>query len=123
MAYLKILVVDDRETHRQYIADVLQSAGHTVTEVNDTMSAREALFGDEVFHLMVLDQMMPNQTGTEFLEILRSEERYKDLPVVLITAYPEDEAVQEIDKANLIVLPKPLRDYRDILKAVDNVRK
>jgi CheY-like chemotaxis protein len=118
---LNILVVDDRKTHRQYISDVLQSAGYFVEEAENTQAAQTKILGETVFQLMVLDQMMPDQTGTEFLTILREDQRYKDLPVVLITAYPEDDEVKAIDKTGLIVLPKPLRDYHDILKAVENL--
>ncbi len=123
MSKAKILVVDDKFTHRKYIGDVLQSQGYEAVEVGSTAEARQMLLGDESFDLIFLDYMMPHQKGTEFLKELRASDelrRYNDTPTVIVTAYAEDEEVQNVvDEPNVFVLSKPLRDYHDILEVVD----
>jgi CheY-like chemotaxis protein len=116
-----ILIVDDRKTHRQYIGDVLQSAGFTVTEVSNAEEARQKLAEGMRFDALMVDQMMPKETGTQFLRALRAESTFKTLPMVLITAYPEDDEVQKIEKENVRVLPKPVRDYHEIILVIEEV--
>jgi len=122
MTEAKILVVDDKFTHRKYIGDVLQSKGHVVVEVGSTAEARQKLLEGETFDLIFLDYMMPHQKGTEFLKEIRTDhelEPYAQTPVVIVTAYAEDEEVQQAEGPNVSVLSKPLRDYHDILDVVD----
>ncbi len=122
MTKAKILVVDNKLTHRKYIGDVLQSKGYEVVEVGSTSEARQKLLGSEVFSLIFLDYMMPHQKGTDFLQEIRTSNelsRYRQIPAIIVTAYAEDEEVQAAVGPNVFVLSKPLRDYRDILDAVD----
>ncbi len=123
MSEIRILVIDDKLTHRKYIGDVLQSKGYIVLEVGSADEARQKMVEGEPFDMIFLDYMMPREKGTEFLQEIRSSkalDRYQKTPVVIVTAYAEDEEVQSaLEKPNVYVLAKPLRDYRDILDVVD----
>ncbi len=121
---IRILIVDDRESHRRFIGDALRSEGYHVIEAENTQQAGEKLHQETPLHLVVLDQMMPRQTGAEFWNQIREDEVFqhvRDLPVIFITAYPEDEAVRNLRAEGVPVLAKPLRDYHDILDTVHQI--
>jgi two-component system phosphate regulon response regulator OmpR len=85
-----ILVVEDNERLRDRLARYLSENGFRVTSASDAAEARERL---RFVHpdLMVLDVMMPGETGLELVESLRRVEG-SNLPVLLLTARgaPED---------------------------------
>jgi CheY-like chemotaxis protein len=121
---IQILIVDDKDSHRRFVGDVLRSEGYQVIEAGSGEQAREILRQEGSLHLVVLDQMMPGLTGTTFWNQIKADKEFQhvwDLPVIFITAYPEDEAMRDLRAEGVLVLTKPLRDYHDILDAVDQV--
>jgi two-component system phosphate regulon response regulator OmpR len=83
-----ILVVDDDARLRELLRRYLAGEGFRVTIAADAAEARERLAGI-AFDLIVLDVMMPGETGLALTESLR---RTHDIPIVLLTARgaPED---------------------------------
>jgi two-component system phosphate regulon response regulator OmpR len=83
-----ILVVDDDARLRELLRRYLASEGFRVTIAADAAEARERLAGI-AFDLIVLDVMMPGESGLALTEALR---RTHDIPIVLLTARgaPED---------------------------------
>jgi two-component system phosphate regulon response regulator OmpR len=85
-----ILVVEDNDRLRDRLARYLMDNGFRVTAAADAAEARDRL---RFIHpdLMVLDVMMPGETGLELVERLRREDA-STLPVLLLTARgaPED---------------------------------
>jgi two-component system phosphate regulon response regulator OmpR len=85
-----ILLVDDDARLSQLAARFLAEQGFRVTQAGSAAEARDKLrFLD--FDLMVLDVMMPGETGLELTSGLRAE-RAPDMPILLLTARdtPED---------------------------------
>jgi len=85
-----ILLVDDDGRLRSLLNRYLTENGFRVTMVESAVEARDRLrFMD--FDLMVLDVMMPGETGLELTGDLRSE-RAPSMPILLLTARgtPED---------------------------------
>ena len=85
-----ILLVDDDARLSQLAARFLAEQGFRVTQAGSAAEARDKLrFLD--FDLMVLDVMMPGETGLELTLGLRAE-RAPDMPILLLTARdtPED---------------------------------
>jgi CheY-like chemotaxis protein len=68
-AIADVLVVDDEESLRTSVADILRSAGYTVMEAEDGQAALDLLETQEVV-VVVLDQKMPRRTGIEVLNAL-----------------------------------------------------
>ena len=66
-----VLVVDDEESMRTSVADILRGAGYSVVEAEDGQAALEALQAG-AFAVVVLDQKMPRKTGMEVLDALTS---------------------------------------------------
>jgi DNA-binding response OmpR family regulator len=66
-----VLVVDDEESLRRSVADILRGAGYSVMEAEDGQAALEVLESG-TFIVMVLDQRMPRKTGLDVLNALSS---------------------------------------------------
>jgi len=81
----RILVVDDDEKIRMVVRIMLEKKGYTV---------KEAASGIELFQvlenfspdLIILDVMMPGPNGYEVVRKLKSEEKTKSIPVIMLTA-------------------------------------
>jgi two-component system response regulator MprA len=82
-----ILVVDDDVAIRSTLADCLVLEGYDVVEAADGVEALQIVHEMPNPPLLVLlDLMMPRMTGEELLEVLRTEGRIPELPVVVLTA-------------------------------------
>jgi two-component system phosphate regulon response regulator OmpR len=86
-----ILVVEDDPRLRERLARYLTSEGFRVTAAGEAADARAKLRAINP-DLMVLDVMMPGETGLDLIQSLRGDLQYADLPVLLLTARgaPED---------------------------------
>jgi two-component system chemotaxis sensor kinase CheA len=81
----RILLADDSVTSRMLLKNILESGGYQVTTAIDGMEAFTTLRAGE-FDLVVSDVEMPRMDGFEFTAKIRTEKRFSDLPVVLVTA-------------------------------------
>jgi CheY-like chemotaxis protein len=81
----RILVVDDEPMVRQSLGQFLGDEGYTVEEAADGADAL-ARVGEHRPDVILLDLMMPGMNGRQFLRALRSDPRYAELPVVVMTA-------------------------------------
>lgn len=89
-----ILVVDDEPDVRNFLAAFIGDAGFQVETAVDGIDALEKV--DSVNpDLMTLDMVMPKQSGVRTLRILRENEKWADLPVIVITAHAHDELGSE----------------------------
>lgn len=86
MASYKILLADDEAALRFLLTETLADEGYDITEAADGKEAVERL-QDVPYDLVILDYMMPEQTGVEVCEWLRSHDNpNRDAPVILLTA-------------------------------------
>ncbi|HEV7265997.1 MAG TPA: response regulator [Falsiroseomonas sp.] len=81
-----ILVVDDDREIRDLLGKFLEKQGFRVTVARDAREARK-LWPLGRYHLVVLDLMMPGETGLDFARWLRSQ---SDVPIVILTAMGEE---------------------------------
>lgn len=89
----RILIAEDEAVLRFLLTETLEEEGFEVTEAEDGGEAA-ALLASETFDLIILDYMMPEVTGIEVCERLRSEGGPNaSKPVILLTA-----KVQEQDR-------------------------
>jgi len=89
----KILVVDDETELLKAISILLKTSGYEVVTVQDGQEGLEkakSLSPD----LIVLDILMPKMDGYEVCRLLKFDEKYKSIPIIMLTA-----KVQDIDKA------------------------
>ncbi len=83
---LHIMVVDDDREIRDLLSKFLERQGMRVTAARDAREARK-LWPLGRYHLVVLDLMMPGESGLDFARWLRSQE---DVPIVMLTAMAEE---------------------------------
>ena len=79
-----VLIVEDFEDMRNYIAEALGTDFHCVSAENGVQGIASAL--DVVPDLIVSDIMMPEMDGFEFCKQIRADDRLSHIPVVLLTA-------------------------------------
>jgi two-component system, OmpR family, phosphate regulon response regulator PhoB len=80
-----ILVVEDEKSIRDMIAFGLRRAGFEVFEAQDATSARGRI-ADRRPDLMLVDWMLPDQSGLELTRAIRRDKETEDLPVIMLTA-------------------------------------
>ncbi|MBR2430217.1 hybrid sensor histidine kinase/response regulator [bacterium] len=100
LSYKRILVVDDSMTTRSMIKNILINIGYNVDAVLD---ATEALVKLKMSHydLIITDINMPKIDGYEFVEILRTDDMYADLPIITMSSINQEEAMKQLDKYNI----------------------
>ena len=86
----RILVVDDEPDVRNFLAACIEDAGFVVETAKDGVEALEKVEASPP-DLMTLDMVMPRKSGIAVIRTLRENERYKNLPVIVITAHAHDE--------------------------------
>jgi len=92
-----ILVVEDDTAICDLLKDVLEQAGFTVYAVEDTRAALTML-ADHPVDLILLDWMLPGQSGMEWARRLKKDEAYAEIPIIMLTARSEeDDKVRSLD--------------------------
>jgi two-component system chemotaxis response regulator CheY len=90
---MRILVVDDFQTMRRIIKNVLKGLGFmNIMEADNGVTALEILKGEKI-DFVVSDWNMPEMTGIELLKTIRASEEWKDLPFLMVTAEGNREQV------------------------------
>ncbi|HEX4064766.1 MAG TPA: response regulator [Acidobacteriaceae bacterium] len=81
----QILIADDRASSRELLRLVLERAGYEVIEAEDGQVALERARANPP-DLILLDLQMPVMDGYQVLAALRSEPRFRTLPILALTA-------------------------------------
>lgn len=80
-----ILIVDDEPNIVISIEYLMKRAGYEVATAHDGQQALDYL-ADSSPALMILDVMMPNKNGFEVCEEVRADNRFADMPILMLTA-------------------------------------
>jgi two-component system phosphate regulon response regulator PhoB len=80
-----ILVVEDEPAIQELLALNLEHAGHHVLRARDAEQAAQ-LVRHALPDLILLDWMLPGQSGASFARNLRQDERTKSVPIIMLTA-------------------------------------
>jgi CheY-like chemotaxis protein len=89
-----VLVVEDTEDARDILARMLRLGGFTAITAEDGFAALQAL-EQGVPDLVLLDLMMPKMNGVELLDRLRHDPRWRNVPVILLTAMSEGRLITD----------------------------
>ncbi|MBF0368737.1 MAG: response regulator [Magnetococcales bacterium] len=81
-----VLLVEDNPINQQVAREILENMGLTVRIADTGKKALEVL-GDEAFHGILMDIQMPEMDGYETTRHLREIPRFKNLPVIAMTAH------------------------------------
>jgi two-component system phosphate regulon response regulator PhoB len=85
----QILIVEDEKPIRDMIAFGLRRAGYTVREAEDCSEAR-ARIADSRPDLLLVDWMLPDQSGLELTRTIKRNKDTRDLPVIMLTARADE---------------------------------
>ncbi len=85
-----ILIVDVSPIARDLHAVILKSAGFSVTQADNGFDALEKAHGGD-FDLMIVDINIPQMGGFGFCKEIRSDEKYKDVPIIIVSTESEAE--------------------------------
>lgn len=102
-----ILVVDDDAEVLGTLERALQREGHRIATATSAAQARERIAAD-LPDLVVLDIMMPEESGLDLCAELRAEDGYRTLPILFVTAMGRTEdVVRGLDAGGDDYLTKP----------------
>ncbi len=87
-----ILIVEDSNTARNLIGFVLKNEGFMVTAASDGIEGLEKLYTGE-FDLVITDINMPKMDGYKFIESVRQQEVYRDLPIIVLSTEGEQKDI------------------------------
>lgn len=116
-ANASVLIIDDDEHFRRFLASFLRGNGYAVTSAN---SGREGILSalELMPDLVVCDLDMPGMNGYEVLARLRQDSRLADIPVMFLTGQSAPDQIREgMSLGADDYLTKPV-DSRDLLRAV-----
>ena len=85
-----ILLVEDEPAIQELISANLMRAGHHVLRAGDAETAQR-IVREALPDLILLDWMLPGMSGVEFARRLRSEERTRAIPLIMLTARGEEQ--------------------------------
>ena len=89
MSGKQILIVEDEKPIRDMIAFGLRRDGYDVSEAEDTAEAR-ARIADRRPDLMLVDWMLPDQSGLELTRQLKRDRDTQELPIIMLTARADE---------------------------------
>ena len=85
----KILIVEDEQPIREMVAFHLARAGYTVLEAPDCKTAR-VILANERPDLALIDWMLPDMSGLELTRLLKRDDDFDELSVIMLTARAEE---------------------------------
>lgn len=115
----KILIVDDQEVNIMLLQQMLQGVGYTsLASVRDPTKVR-ALHAENQYDLILLDLQMPHMDGFQVMEGLKEIETGGYLPVIVITAQP-DQKIRALKAGAKDFVSKPF-ELAEVLIRVHNM--
>ena len=114
-----VLVVDDDRRLRDLLSKYLSSNGFRVSNAGDADEARRKIEGLE-FDLLVVDVMMPGESGISLTKSLRE---IKDVPILMLTALADIEnRIEGLEAGADDYLPKPF-EPRELVLRINSILK
>ncbi|SDY22662.1 response regulator [Tindallia californiensis] len=97
---MKILSVDDSAIVRKIIRGAVEVLNYDLLEASDGVEGKKVLENHyEEIGLLLLDWNMPGMNGMELLEFIKEDEKYKHIPVMMVTTESEKENIVRAIKA------------------------
>ncbi len=120
----KVLVVDDEQDTVELIGNVLRETGYQIEVAYNSKDAIKTI-KDFVPDLIVLNLTMPEVSGFDVIEYLKTEEGVKDIPLIVITRKDLTEKdIDELDGRIQGILNKGVLAKEDLLKEIkDTISK
>jgi two-component system chemotaxis response regulator CheY len=118
----KFLVVDDSVTMRRIVVNTLKALGYNkYIEAEHGRDALDKLDSDGEINFVITDWNMPVMSGLELTKAIRNNEKYKTLPILMVTTRGVKEDIVQALQAkvsNYVVkpfTPQILKDKIDLI--------
>ncbi len=103
LAGARILLTEDNEMNQQIALELLQGADAAVTVASNGRRALDELAREgAVFDMVLMDIQMPEMDGYEATTRIRSQERFKELPIIAMTAHAMVEERQKTREVGMV---------------------
>ena len=117
MGTMKVLIVDDEKPITSYLQRKLDKLGYAVWIAEDGVGALDQAF-TQLPDLILLDIKLPRLSGIEVCKRLKSDDRTKDIPILILSAKAQSGEIEEGLKAGANkYLCKPM-GFPDILAEI-----
>ena len=123
----KILVIDDDEDDLEILANAFLQSGvkslHNVKTAMEAFIYLESLNDDSLPKLIVTDNFLPGISGKEFLVDLKGMDKYRNIPVVVLSTSKTEEEIEEYHKIGVLdYLVKP-STYDEYVKVAELIKE
>lgn len=103
-----ILAIDDERPNLFMLEEYLEDEGYEITCVQSAKEGLDLLSSGQIFHAILLDRMMPEMDGIQFLEKL--DKKFRHIPVIMQTAAASrDQIMEGIAAGVFYYLTKPFK--------------
>ncbi|HEY4788157.1 MAG TPA: hybrid sensor histidine kinase/response regulator [Bacteroidales bacterium] len=114
-----ILIVDDNTKNIQVIGNILKEASYRIGFATNGQQAIDLLQKSYDYDLVLLDVDMPQMNGFEACRILRKDERLKEIPVIFLTAFTdEDNVIAGFESGGQDYIAKPFNS-KELLARIE----
>ncbi|HEV2675349.1 MAG TPA: response regulator [Aliidongia sp.] len=113
---LNVLLVDDDESVRSFIASALDETGHEVTEAHSGDQALAILAAGLDFDLLIVDYAMPEMNGAEVAR--RARQQRPGLPILMITGFADNTALNLPPDTRMLSKPFRIAELRQEIARV-----
>lgn len=117
---MRILSIDDSKAIRHAVHKMVEVVGAEFLEAGDGVEGFEVLEREGAVDLILLDLEMPRMDGISFLEKVKKDERFRGIPVIMVSSIAQREAmVRAIQEGAKQYLTKPFTSSDLLTKIVD----
>jgi two-component system, OmpR family, phosphate regulon response regulator PhoB len=117
---ISLLIVEDEEAIRDMLRFSLPAAEFTLRDVETVAQAIRSL-SENIPDLIVLDWMLPDKSGLDFITWIKQKESLKDIPIIMLTAKAEEaQKIQglSVGADDYVTKPFSVAELRARIKAV-----
>lgn len=126
MSTCKILMIDDDEDDVEILANAfLQSGVNAVHHVKTAMQAfmyLEKVEYEFLPKLIITDNFLPGISGIEFLADLKGMDKYKHIPVVVLSTSKSSEEIEEYQRIGILDYVVKPSSYDEYVKVAENIK-
>jgi two-component system alkaline phosphatase synthesis response regulator PhoP len=117
----KVIVIDDDENTVKFLSVLLKENGYEPLIAHDGREGLQKIERNDV-DLIVLDVMMPKKTGFVLFKQLKRHEKYRNIPILMLTAVAA--SLRQLDEGKEDTFERPFDSLRESLrKGIEEMRK
>jgi len=121
----KVLVVEDDNINMQLICEILNAKGFKTEVASDGLEAIR-MTENELYDFILMDIELPGMDGIEATRIIKNNLKYKDVPIIALTAYAmrgDKERIIEAGLDDYISKPWVMSDFINRMEEYRNGKK